>query len=233
MTLPLSVGSSAGWSAAPSTVSSAPQQRDVQQQIRQTIQEANQAARDAAQTARQAAQDARQAAADAKNVARVGSDIQPPAPPPIPAPPAAPGTIVIPTDGGNNIKINVDGAGIHVCQDGSCTVIPIRDVVPRGAVLMTYAVCASFAFVIVGWPLARAVARWIDRRGSTSRQSASLSADVQARLDAMERNIDTVAVELERVSEGQRFTNKLLSERQQMPANAYAAADERVPAQGT
>jgi hypothetical protein len=36
---------------------------------------------------------------------------------------------------------------------------------------------------------------------------------VQARLDAMERNIDTVAVELERVSEGQRFTNKLLEQR--------------------
>ena len=42
---------------------------------------------------------------------------------------------------------------------------------------------------------------------------ATLSAGVQARLDAMERNIDTVAIELERVSEGQRFTAKLLEQR--------------------
>jgi multidrug efflux pump subunit AcrA (membrane-fusion protein) len=208
------------------------QQSDVQQQIRQTIQEANQAARDAAQTARQAAQDAKQAAADAKNLARVGADVQPPVPPAVPAPPAAPGTIVIPTDAGQDININVDGKGIHVSQNGTSTVIPIHDVVPRGAVLMTYAVCASLAFVIVGWPLARAMARWIDRRGTSNRQSATLSADVQARLDAMERNIDTVAVELERVSEGQRFTNKLLSERSQMPAGNFAAAGERAPAQG-
>ncbi len=214
----------------------AQQQSDVQQQIRQTIQEANQAARDAAQqsaqAARQAAQDARQLAQDAKNLARVGADGQPPAAPAVPAPPAAPGTIVIPTDGGNNIKISVDGKGIHVCQDGSCTVVPIHDVVPRGVVDMTYAVCASFAFIIVGFPLARAFARWLDRRGTTSRQSASLSTDVQARLDAMERNIDTVAVELERVSEGQRFTNKLLSERTQMPAAPFAGAGERMPVQG-
>jgi|GEM_PF-639320 len=209
------------------------QQSDVQQQVRQAIQEANQAARDAAQTARQAAQDAKQAAQDAKNLARVGSDVQPPTPPTPPSPPAAPGTIVIPTDAGENINISVDGKGIHVSQNGSSTVIPIHDVVPRGAVLMTYAVCASFAFVIVGFPLARAFARWLDRRGASSRQSATLSADVQARLDAMERNIDTVAVELERVSEGQRFTNKLLSERTQMPAGNFAAAGERVPAQGS
>lgn len=208
---------------------------DVQQQVRQAIQEANQAARDAAQTARQAATDAKQAAQNAKNVARTGTDVQPPTPPTpptAPAPPSAPGTIVIPTDGGNNIKISVDGKGIHVCQDGSCTVVPIHDVVPRGVVDMTYAVCASFAFIIVGFPLARAFARWLDRRGTTSRQSASLSTDVQARLDAMERNIDTVAVELERVSEGQRFTNKLLSERTQMPAAPFAGAGERVPVQG-
>ena len=202
------------------------QQSDVQQQVRQAIREANDAAREAAQDARQAAQ-------DAKNLARVGSDVQAPTPPTPPTPPAAPGTIVIPTDAGENINISVDGKGIHVSQNGSSTVIPIHDVVPRGAVLMTYAVCASFAFVIVGFPLARAFARWLDRRGTSSRQSATLSTDVQARLDAMERNIDTVAVELERVSEGQRFTNKLLSERTQMPAGTFAAAGERVAAQET
>ena len=159
------------------------------------------------------------------------NSVQPPVPPVPPVAPLPPGgspTIVIPTDGGDNITINVDGSGIHVSQNGHEAVIPIRDVVPRGAVLMTYAVCASFAFIIVGWPVARAFARWLDRRGASNR----ISADVQGRLDAMDRNIDTVAVELERVSEGQRFTAKLLAERGQIPAVEYVAAGARVPVQG-
>ncbi len=68
---------------------------------------------------------------------------------------------------------------------------------------------ATLAFIIVGWPIARAFARRMDRRAVTTQ----LSAEVQTRLDAMERNIDTVAIELERVSEGQRFTNRLLEQR--------------------
>ena len=154
----------------------------------------------------------------------------PPAPPGFPAAPLPPGsspTIIIPTDGGDNISINVDGAGIHVSQNGHEAVIPIRDVVPRGAVQISYAVAASVAFVFIGWPIARAFARWLGRRGTASQQSALLSAAVQARLDTMDRNIDTVAREMERVSEGQRFTNKLLAERGQMPTPEYAAAGVR------
>jgi hypothetical protein len=40
-----------------------------------------------------------------------------------------------------------------------------------------------------------------------------LPPDVTARLDRMEQAIDAIAVEIERISEGQRFTTKLLSER--------------------
>jgi len=170
-------------------------------QIQEAIREAQQAARDAAQDARAAAQDAKTALQDAKTAAQ-GADAARPA--------QAPGTIVIPTDGGGPpVTIRVDGQGIHVSQSGTETVIPIHDVVPRGVVQMTWAVFGSLAFMVVGYPLARAFARWLDRRGSATR----LSGDVQQRLDAMESNIDTVAVELERVSEGQRFTAKLLEQR--------------------
>jgi len=201
-------------------------QQAAQQAAQQGAQQAAQQARAAADLAREQAQAARDQARDQirdairnANDAVQGIDVaQPPAPP---APPAPPGTIFIPTgeNGGDPISINVDGSGIHLMQNGNETVIPIRDVVPRGAVQMTYALCAAFAFVIVGYPLARAFARWLDRRGN----SAQLSSGVQQRLDAMERNIDTVAEELERVSEGQRFTTKLLSERQ--PEFAAAARE--------
>ncbi len=174
--------------------------------------------------ARRQVRDAIRDANDATNSADLAQ-----VPPPPPAPPGSSPTIVIPTDGGDNITINVDGAGIHVSQNGHEAVIPIRDVVPRGAVQISYAVAASVAFVFIGWPIARAFARWLGRRGTASQQSAQLSAAVQARLDAMDRNIDTVALEMERVSEGQRFTNKLLAERGQMPAAEYVAAGVRAP----
>ncbi len=40
-----------------------------------------------------------------------------------------------------------------------------------------------------------------------------INAEVLARLERMEQGIDAIAVEVERISEGQRFTTKLMSER--------------------
>jgi len=45
-----------------------------------------------------------------------------------------------------------------------------------------------------------------------------LSDDVSPRLERMEAAIDAMAIEIERISEGQRFTTKLLTERQKEPA---------------
>ena len=67
--------------------------------------------------------------------------------------------------------------------------------------------------MVVGVPIARAFARWLDRRSIVSATSSQIDGALQARLEAMERNIDTVAIEVERVSEGQRFTNRLLEQR--------------------
>lgn len=172
--------------------------------------EAAQDARTAAQDARTAAQDARTAAQDAKTAARDAiANAQAPAAPEPPTPPRPPGTIVFPNDAGDAVSISVDGSGIHVTQGETHTTIPLRDMVPRGAVQMTYAICAMLVAVAFVGPLLRFFLRRHERRAV----SATLSAGVQARLDAMDRNIDTIAVELERVSEGQRFTSKLLEQR--------------------
>jgi hypothetical protein len=58
-------------------------------------------------------------------------------------------------------------------------------------------------------PLARAYARRLEREGSHSR----VPPDITARLERMEHAIDSIAIEVERISEGQRFTTKLLAER--------------------
>ena len=44
--------------------------------------------------------------------------------------------------------------------------------------------------------------------------SGSVNASaIEARMERMEQAVDAIAVEIERISEGQRFTTKLLSER--------------------
>ena len=63
----------------------------------------------------------------------------------------------------------------------------------------------------IGWPIARALARKLDREALQPKLPLELS----GRLERMELAIDSIAVEVERISEGQRFTTKLLSERQQ------------------
>ncbi|NUO63847.1 MAG: hypothetical protein HOQ11_05575 [Gemmatimonadaceae bacterium] len=68
-------------------------------------------------------------------------------------------------------------------------------------------------FTIMGvvlYPLLRALARRIE---SKSQAPAALPAATDARLERMEQAIEAVAVEVERISEAQRFTTKLLAER--------------------
>ena len=61
----------------------------------------------------------------------------------------------------------------------------------------------------IGWPLARAYAKRMEQGDVAGR----VPVEVAARLERMEQAIDSIAVEVERISEGQRFTTKLLSER--------------------
>ena len=73
----------------------------------------------------------------------------------------------------------------------------------------------------VGVPLVRALAK----RWSNEAAQPRVPAEVLARLERMEQAIDSVAVEIERISEGQRFTTKLLSERTRDGALPNGAGD--------
>ena len=74
-------------------------------------------------------------------------------------------------------------------------------VVPLGA-FVTAIVLA------IGVPMARAYARRMDAQS----KNPSVPLEVTSRLERMEQAIEAVAIEVERISEGQRFTTKLLSE---------------------
>lgn len=76
----------------------------------------------------------------------------------------------------------------------------------------------SMPIIAIGFPIARAFARRIE--GEATRPA--IPGDVSVRLERMEMAIDSIAVEVERISEGQRFTTKLLSDR----TGAAAPPDE-------
>lgn len=74
--------------------------------------------------------------------------------------------------------------------------------VPLGGMFMIVA-------IVLGIPMMRIMSRRMDARLSTPGPAA----DTTARLERIEHAIDAMAVEVERIAEGQRFTTKLLSER--------------------
>ncbi len=78
------------------------------------------------------------------------------------------------------------------------------------------------AVIVVGRPLAAAYARKINHQST----QASVPPELQQRLEHMEQAIDSIAVEVERISEGQRFTTKLLADRNP-EAHAALSASER------
>lgn len=68
----------------------------------------------------------------------------------------------------------------------------------------------------LGIPLVRAYVR----RMAETPASPRVPVDLDARLDRIEAMVETVAVEVERLSEGQRFTTRLLSEGAMQPQAA-------------
>ena len=79
--------------------------------------------------------------------------------------------------------------------------------------LIPIALFAMVPITVIGTPIARAIARRIEGNVGRRDQLASLPNDVGERLERMEQAIDAIAVEVERIAEGQRFTSKLLASR--------------------
>lgn len=70
-------------------------------------------------------------------------------------------------------------------------------------------VLPAVVITLLGLPLVRVIARRLDRR-----EPAPSGLDrIDERLSRLEAGIDSIAVEIERISEGQRFTTRLLAER--------------------
>jgi hypothetical protein len=104
-----------------------------------------------------------------------------------------------------------------------------ENVIPPQAVDISVAFFVMVAFIIVGLPLARAFARRMDRKGQPAP-----AAEITPRLDRIEQAIEAIAIEVERVSEGQRYTTKAIADLRGLPGSignwpAGAREAERVP----
>jgi hypothetical protein len=62
-------------------------------------------------------------------------------------------------------------------------------------------------------PIGLAISRLIWKRASAPRR-APVDTGTQQRLEGLQQSVDTIAIEVERISEGQRFVTKLLSDRE-------------------
>ena len=181
-------------------------------QIRQDVQRAVQEAQEAAAEARAEAAEAR---AEAVRAAMEAQGIAP-----------EPGTafrvdengVIVPVEpGGAATAVTVQPPPVRIVQTGP-------DGPPREVVAMSIAFFVMLAVIIVGLPIARAFARRMDRQGGRVPQLAPEQAERIARI---EQAVDAVAIEVERISEGQRFVTKLLTERARPDGQAVGGIGAR------
>lgn len=71
---------------------------------------------------------------------------------------------------------------------------------------------ATIVLIAVLYPIARAIAKRMERK-DVSPPLPATNPEADARIRRLEQSIEAMELELERISEGQRYTTKLLTER--------------------
>jgi hypothetical protein len=82
------------------------------------------------------------------------------------------------------------------------------------------------SIIFIFFPLATGIGRAIFKRSARPGPPPAVFTETAERLERLEASVDAIAIEIERVSEGQRFVTKLLSEGQPAP---MLGAGQRTP----
>ena len=88
--------------------------------------------------------------------------------------------------------------------------------IPPQAVDISIAFFIMCAVMVIGWPIARAFGKRLEKSG----QGAAISPAVGEQLQRIEQAVEAMSIEVERISESQRYLAKLHA-----PANEPAALD--------
>src|SRR5438477_1822792 len=139
--------------------------------------------------------------------AALAQDAATPATPP---PPFSPGDITIQRPGGRNTVIHMPPGGF-------------ANTIPPQARDISVAFFLMIAAIIIGLPLARAFARRMDRRGG----AAQIPNEISSQLTHLNQAVDAIALEVERISEGQRFSARLLSEQKDAASQTLPSGANR------
>jgi hypothetical protein len=83
--------------------------------------------------------------------------------------------------------------------------------IPPEVIPLVGMVMGTVMAIVLGYPIIRFIIKMIERRADTTTLRAQ---DVTAQLRALQDSVDTMAIELERISEAQRFQAKLSAERE-------------------
>lgn len=83
-----------------------------------------------------------------------------------------------------------------------------EDIPPHFLIPLAGTVFGTIMMMVLGYPLVRAWARRWERR-----DQPQMPADVSERLARIEAAVEAIAIEVERISESQRFLTKLQSEK--------------------
>lgn len=135
------------------------------------------------------------------------------------APAAAPG-------GSNNIvirdiqqEIQDALAEVQQVRSGDAVVLqppPYRQSdIPPEVVPILEVVFGSLVAIILGYPIIRLITRLIEKRADRTSIRAD---DVQRQMVQLQQSVDAMAIEVERIGEGQRFQAKLLADRAERAA---------------
>lgn len=84
--------------------------------------------------------------------------------------------------------------------------------IPDNAIPIVGIVFGTIMIIALGVPIIRAIIRAVERRSAPP----AVSGDLNQRLERIEQTVDSIAVEIERVSEAQRFLTRLQTEGRQV-----------------
>jgi hypothetical protein len=98
-----------------------------------------------------------------------------------------------------------------------------REEIPQQAVDMAIGFFVTMAVIIIGLPISRAFARRMDRKAVPPQ----IPAELTGQLGQLTQAVDAIALEVERISEGQRFTTRLLSEQRDAARHGLPAGQDR------
>jgi hypothetical protein len=98
----------------------------------------------------------------------------------------------------------------HIATTAPPPAFDANNVIPPQVEGISYAFFITVAVCVVGLPLTRAFGRLLDRKAAYKPVAGP---DLTPHIRQLQDSVDAMAIELERISEGQRFTAKLLAER--------------------